>query len=231
MVSNSNVPEDQVIEGQDYQTKWFHLERMRRTTSVESEVDRNPFIEIFDEIVDYGLECRLMAQRAIDQITGMVCHDKTCFQATLNSAKNVVEKVRRVEDFDYVTDNPHPNRGGDKLWGDIASSVTQLKAEVEKVVLVWESGDYPEDFVQYFEGLGVHIESDMRTRIRSFNESQVWIFLNFFSPYKPFFFRQASGQYVVQSYKRCIQNIDMRSVSLYFMVRTHDDESLIKLLT
>lgn len=188
----------------------------------KSEIDRNPFIELTDDAIDFKETFKLHAQTAVDKIEELTCDDKAIFQGVLDGAEDVLETARCLEEFDFVTDDPTPTRGGDRLWRAIISSVRKWAASLANLVEVWVPKDYPDDFVDHFAKLGEKILDELLTRERIFGESQVWIFMNFFKPYNPFYTRLANGLYVVQKYSKCRQSIDMKSIGLYFMVRLLD---------
>ena len=117
---------------------WFHLEIAVRYVHVgeslnKSDVDRNPFIEFLYEVDDFSFEFKSTAKDIIYRIDTLDCDDKESFQDILDGARNVLEKIGCVEDFDFATDEPHPTRGGDKLWLDIANSVGSHVAETEEI--------------------------------------------------------------------------------------------------
>jgi hypothetical protein len=187
----------------------------------KSIVDRNPFIEFVDEVEDFGYAFKSIAMDVISRIDKLHCDDKEIFKDILDGARKVIEKIERVDDFEFDTDEPHPTRGGDKLWLDIVNSVGEMIAKGEALVKDWDKDQYPDEFVGYFERLPELTTAEIQKRRISFEKSQVWIFLNFFHPFRPFFCRVESGHYIVQKYKKCMQTIDMQSIALYFMVRFH----------
>lgn len=184
-------------------------------------VDRNPFVEFVDEAEDFVQGFKLIAEKVIEDIEAVQCDDKAILLSTLQRAKDLLRDTKRVEEFDFITDDPYPVRGGDLLWRSIVHSVIRLNTSVEQMLDSWTESDFPDEFVAYVRSLPATLTTELANREKTFRQSHVWIFMNFFKPWCPFFFRQESGSYIVQSYTKMKQGFDMRSVSMYFMVRLY----------
>lgn len=77
--------------------------------------------------------------------------------------------------------------------------------------------DSAEDF-QIVLGIIDDLKDFMNKFVRDLEEHSVWIFMNFYRSYNPFFYRNSAGEYFVQDFKKFEESIHFRSLGLYFMV-------------
>ena len=183
-------------------------------------MDRNPFVEFVDDAEDYAMQLKVTAQKIIDDIAVLPADAQAPMQKVVAEATKLLKATRVLETFDFSTDSEEatPPRGADQQWSVITFHTKKLGEVIIAMINSWTPEALPDDFVAYFQRLPEDIDDEINARRRQFRESHVWIFMNYFRPYNPFFTRIADGQYIVQSYDKFKQSFDIGSIALYFMV-------------
>ena len=182
-------------------------------------MDRNPFVEFVDDAEDYAMQLKVTAQKIIDHSAVLPVDAQAPMQKVVAEATKLLKATTVLETFNFSTDSEEasPPRE-DKHWTALVVLVSELRIQIISMISSWTPADLPADFVAYFQKLPDEIQEEFYARRRTFRESHVWIFMNYFRPYNPFFSRLPSGQYVVQSYDKFKQSFDIGSIALYFMV-------------
>ena len=183
-------------------------------------MDRNPFVEFVDDAEEFVMCLKITAQTIIDRIAALPADAQAPMENVVARATALLEATRVLETFDFSTESEEatPPRGADQHWSVITFHTKKLGDVIIATINSWTKEALPDDFVAYFQKLPEDIGEEINARRRQFRESHVWIFMNYFRPYNPFFTRIADGQYIVQSYDKFKQSFDIGSIALYFMV-------------
>jgi len=187
---------------------------------ISVDMDTNPLVEFVDEAEDFVMLLNRTAQKIIDYIAVLPADAQAPMKNVLAGATSLLEATRVLETFDFSTDSEQasPPRGADQHWINIMILMSELRGQILTMTNSWTPEDLPADFVAYFQTFSDLFDEEINARRRAFRESHVWIFMNYFRPYNPFFTRLPSGLYIVQSYDKFKQSFDMGSIALYFMV-------------
>ena len=168
---------------------------MSKFSEVDHSRDSNPFMEFVEAAEKFVSDSKVSAETLIGNIDELQC-DKSCFADVLSEARIVLNAVQCTEDFVFTTDDPTdedgipaPTHGGEVLWENIVSALENVREATKEMVAsaAWQPSRFEEAFVTYICNFPDEIFKFLQDWNNAFQSSQVWIFMNFFRPFKPFY--------------------------------------------
>jgi len=142
--SPSSVPFDEDIDGQDYKSRWFKLEVNDEGTYC------NPFLEVIKGARELVGDCKKLADDFYLAIEALDDGEKDFFQECKDEAHRVSVLVKRLEDFDFTTDDMSQTMHGEKLWEEIVTRTHGVRKAVAHILedKAWLDG-LADEFVKY----------------------------------------------------------------------------------
>lgn len=200
--------------------KYFHLREVKLTvrggkdedaTVQETTMHFNPF----KHFVGLTKTCILQFKSCATEI-------KDCFQELEDSGNygaNFFDDT--IKQCDRLLDHIEEHDTNDFSVGgyDIFSKIFEVHNDLILGIESQDDGDWIErEDASRLKAAATASRMAAEIYSKEFEESHVWIFMNFYRFYNPFYHKNEDGQYVAQSIDNVRDLIHFRSLGLYFMV-------------
>lgn len=193
--------------------RFFHLKEVKLTGEEGEETTMlfNPFKHFVGQSKTCISQFKINAteiKECSQELKDSGYHSATFFDDIIKQCDILLNYIEEHDTNDFSV-------GGHVIFSKIFSAKYDLILAIESQ----DDGDWiKSEAATRLKAYAAASRKTAETYAQEFEESHIWIFMNFYRSYNPFYYKSEDGKYVAQPINNVADLIHFRSIGLYFMV-------------